>query len=335
METSLPDDLVLDLRVTSMSARDLTDMITSALAAAELRAIEKWSMPSEGNVRSGDFSAAIEKYSHVRAGFPMDGRLELGGGQYVDFSSQEADRTHWRVMLHTKPDKIKPASYAVLLESHVQFCRRWMQEACAEAAFQYWVGGGAKCLPKTPLVGDRSHVVITTQASVEAAYDKPAVFWSAGWSHVEQTGDAYLLQRAMDTTCSVDYLRAVLPHQWALARGAKPKQTRYYLPNPLPEETPILNSGEQMLHAYGYHSELARMEYTCYLEKEAHVGGWEILGLYQLLREGKLPDGSPVSNARVLFYEQWMAGQEKRPLLDIGAQVAYIASDGKELELTE
>ena len=333
METSLPDDLVLDLRVTAMSARDLADMITSALAAGELRAIEKWSLPREGNVRSGDFGAAIEKYSHARAGCAMDGRMELGGGQFVDFSSQEADRTHWRVMLHTKPDKTKPAGYAVLLESHVRFCRRWMQDGCAETGFQYWVGGGAKCLPKVPLVSDRSHVVLTTEAQVQTAYDQPEVFWDAGWSSIEQAGEARLLLRATNITSSVDFLRAVLPHQWALARAAKPKQTRYYLPNPLPAEETILNSGEQALNIYGYNDELKRIEYTCYLERDVHIGGWEILGLMELLRKGTLPDGLPVEQARVLFYERWMAEQEKRPLLDIGAQVSYIAGDGAETDL--
>ncbi|HEY3341482.1 MAG TPA: hypothetical protein VGK81_05665 [Anaerolineae bacterium] len=335
MENSLPDDLVLDLRVTAISASELADMIGSALAAGELRAVERWSLPREGTPHSSDWRVAMAKFSQARAGDAMDGRLDLGGGQFVDFSSPEADRTHWRVMLHTHPDKENPSTYPRLLECHVRFCRHWLDEGNAELGFQYWIGGDASCLPRVPLVGDRSHVIITTRALVQAAYDQPTVFWRAGWSHVEQTGDAYLLQRAMDITCSVDYLRAVLSQQWALARAAKPKQTRYSLPNPLPEEVPILNSGAQTLHPYGYHSELARMEYTCILEKDSHIGGWEILGLYQLLREGKMPDGSPVSRARVLFYEQWMAEQEKRPLLDIGAQVAYIAADGKELELTK
>ena len=334
MENSLPDDLVLDLRVTVISASELADMIGSALAAGELRAVERWSLPREGTPHSSDWRVAMKKHSQARAGGAMDGRLDLGGGQFVDFSSPEADRTHWRVMLHTDPDQEKPETYPLLLESHVRFCRRWLDEGNAESGFQYWIGGGASCLPKAALVGDRSHVVITTQPKVQAAYDKPDAFWNAGWSSVEQMGNAYLLQRAMGTMSSADYLRAVLPHQWALARAAKPRQTRYYLPDPLPEETAILNNGEQTLHTYGYHSELARIEYTCYLEGDAHIAGWEILGLYQLMRDGTLPDGSPVTQARVLFYEQWMAEQEKRPLLDIGAQVAYMAGDGSEVELT-
>ena len=335
METSLPDDLVLDLRVTVISAAELADMLNSALAAGELRAVERWALPREGNMHRGDWRAGLAKFGRTRAGGAIDGRLDLGGGQYVDFSSPEADRTHWRVMLHTHPDKEEPAAFPRLLECHVRFCHHWLDEGNADSGFQYWIGGGASCLPKVPLTGDRSHLVLTTQAKVEAAYDQPNLFWNAGWARTEQVGQAHLLQRAMDVTSSAEYLRQVQPHQWALARAAKPKLTRYYLPNPLPAEKPILNGSEQTLHAYGYHDGLQRVEYTCLLETGAHVGGWEILGLYQLLREGKLPDGSPVNRARVLFYEQWMAEQEKRPLLDIGAQVAYIAAGGQEIELTE
>jgi hypothetical protein len=327
MDITLPDDLALELRVTVPSLSGLTEMILGALAAGEFRDdVERWQLPRDTKSQTGDWRAALDALSTAKAERSLDGRLHLGGGQMVDIATRGTSRTQWRVVMHAAPDKAQPDTYPALLERHTRFCKHWLQAGAVESGLLSWIGGGARCLPIAPIAGDRSHLVVTSHSQVVAAYATPDTFWSAGWAGDEQFGSVHLLSRAMDVTNSTAYLRAVLPHQWAMAHAAKPKQTRYEIPNPLPEEQDIYNEGDQTLHVSGYRAGEQCMEYACYMPAGRHIPGWEILGLYQLLRRGRLPDGLTVANVRVLFEQKEMALRERRTLIDIGAIVAYNAA---------
>ena len=389
METSLPDDLTLSLSCTVASTSELASTLTSALEAGGLRAVERWLIPRDAKVQTGDWRAALEELVARPAQAPggsepagrapdrrapvrraPDGRLHLGGGQVVDLAAQstnvpgtgvsgtgvqgtgvqgtgvqstdvqstDVEYTRWRVVLHTAPDKSQPSRFPALLQLHASFCRRWMQAIPVESGLLQWSGGGARCLPGVPLVGERSHLVVTTQAQIEEAYDAPQAFLRAGWEGSESFGPGpeptLMLTRAMDVTSSAGYLRAVLPHQWTLAHAAKPKRTRYELPNPLPAEQAVYNAGEQTLHIRGYRAGEKVMEYNCFPAGAAHMPGWEVLGLYGVLRRGALPDGLPVAGVQVYFQQKELALREKRPLIDIGVTVAYNAA-GRWVDIVE
>lgn len=77
------------------------------------------------------------------------------------------------------------------------------------------------------------------------------------------------------------------------------------------------------------------VEFTCCVESDEHIQGWEIYELRQWIIEGTLQDATEIKGIRVVFPDQQMAEQEKRPLLDIGAKVIYLNSLSEDVEITQ
>jgi hypothetical protein len=193
--------------------------------------------------------------------------------------------------------------------------------------------GGANCLPRVPLADAHRHVVLTTRADIEAAYDRPDVFSNAfdAW---EEMGDRILLMRAMDAVDNVSFLDAVQDGQRAMARAAKPGGTSYGHPVVRPEERPIYAAGEPTLLPVGYLSDAHLVEYSCALSPGEHVHGWEVDALHQQIIDHHLPDGRPIDAVRVVFFAAATAEQERRPLLDVGAKVFHAADSGELVAIT-
>jgi hypothetical protein len=57
----------------------------------------------------------------------------------------------------------------------------------------------------------------------------------------------------------------------------------------------------------------------------------EIYYVRDLVRTKRDPAGRPVEVVRINFDEEWMARQERRPLLDAGARVYFRGSKAGEL----
>jgi len=226
-------------------------------------------------------------------------------------------------------------SLAEFLDDAAEVCRGLAARAEAVWATLYPVGGGATCIPYSPLVGHNSHVTLTTGHEVAAHYDAPDIFWDSGWESVEEFGARRLLLRGMDAPAGPEYLKRIIGQQWRLARAARPRQTRYALPQPEPEELAIFRAGESQLEAVGYVAAERTAEYSCAMARGDSIPGWEIYELWDLLQEGKLSDGRPLDAIRVVFLEEWAARAEKRPLLDIGCRVFHYDGDGELRELTE
>jgi hypothetical protein len=66
-----------------------------------------------------------------------------------------------------------------------------------------------------------------------------------------------------------------------------------------------------------------------------HIQGWEIYNVSELIEVEKLEDGRPVDTVRIVFLNREMAEREKRPLLDIGAQVWYYNPVGETEQIIE
>jgi hypothetical protein len=66
-----------------------------------------------------------------------------------------------------------------------------------------------------------------------------------------------------------------------------------------------------------------------------HVLLQEIDTIRQLVGRGKTRDKKPVKCVRVVFLDEATARIEKRPLLDVGAKVYFMGTEGELVELVE
>lgn len=225
-------------------------------------------------------------------------------------------------------------SLVAFLGEAASLCRTAAERTDAVKAQLIPVAGGATCIPAPPLVGHNSHIALTSEKEVEANYDSPETFWSIGWESIEELGSRRMLLRGMDVVGGPEFLRKIIDQQWLLARAAKPGKTAYFLPQPESSERGIFLSGTPRLHVVGYNQAERLVEYSCAMSRGDRIPGWQIYELWNLVQEGALSDGRLVETVRVVFFDQWAALQERRPLLDIGCRVFHEAA-GELRELTE
>lgn len=210
--------------------------------------------------------------------------------------------------------------------------------AFVHAELQRLPGGATAFMPSPPIAG-MNHVVTTTEAEVADAYDDPAIFWKA-WTNVEKHGELRLCTRALDALEEEDWLEDTHLSTMELARAARPKRTQYQNAVWLDWTQPWWafgdiqdeRAGYPALKPASYDSEAGIVEYTGFITKRPlreggadprHVLIAEIHAVRKLLVFNKTPDGQPVRVVRVVFAEEWMAWQERRPLLDVGAEVYF------------
>jgi hypothetical protein len=194
-------------------------------------------------------------------------------------------------------------------------------------------GGEADCFPLVPILRKR-HLSVCEPEDPERFYENAEVFRACPGVDFEPIGDRLLVSRAMTAVDDLAFLSLALPQAWILARAAKAGQTVYGLQAPAADEVDIYKSGVPRLEPVGYIEALGLAEYTCFLEPDQEITGWEIERLHRILRDGKFADGRPVAKVRVSFPSRDMAEREKRPLLDGGVEVIFMQA-GEEHEITE
>lgn len=192
-------------------------------------------------------------------------------------------------------------------------------------------GGNADCFPQVPILRKR-HLITCKRDDPAKLYDEPKAFFQCAGLEVEEVGDQLLVSRGLSAVEDREFLKLALPQAWELARAAKAGTTKYG-GQPTSEELDLYRAAPAKLEPVGYIESSGVAEYTCYLEPEEHIAGWEIDRLHQMLREGRFSDGRPLRELRVSFPERAQAEREKRPLLDGGVKVLYVAG-GAEHELT-
>ena len=98
-----------------------------------------------------------------------------------------------------------------------------------------------------------------------------------------------------------------------------------------------------MLAPEGYDEETRSYVFTGFITKTPLEKGGkeprrvmlpEIYMLRQLMLKKKDKQGRPVDYTKVVFGEEWMARQERRPLQDNGARVFFLRG-GHEVEVTD
>lgn len=202
-------------------------------------------------------------------------------------------------------------------------------------------------VPKPPIAGHR-HIVVTDEDEVARSYDDPALFWRQ-WTPVHESGPRRLCMRALDSNETAKYLGRTFAGTMALARNAKPGLTEYGIPlkydrnlrefwepGPFSEE----KAGLPALTFVGHDPKTDLYEYTGYIERNndehGHVLAKELCDLneiYYSKEDGK--GGLVAGRVHVVFLEEWMARQERRPLRDVGARVFFLGRAGEPVEVSD
>ncbi|MDC3378703.1 hypothetical protein OAX78_00285 [Planctomycetota bacterium] len=231
----------------------------------------------------------------------------------------------WR--LHASSEEAKDeATLRAWLQAASTFCRGWFARMPV-SDMRISRRGGGQCCPHPPLVPPADHLIVTTHAAIAENYDLSQAFWGAGWEAADEEHGQVLLVRALTATTNGEYLAETWPHLWRLARGAKPRRTRYGLSFIGPDEQQVFDSGDALLMELGYDPAGQSMDYmAAAFGDDEHVRGWEVFMLREIVEAGALPSGEPVKTVRVSFLEQELAEREKRPLQDVGVEVAMRAA---------
>jgi hypothetical protein len=205
-------------------------------------------------------------------------------------------------------------------------------------------GGRVMAFVPRPPLARSFHLVTTNETQVAERYDDPSVFWSV-WGTIETIGDVRLCTRHLDALEEQDWLARSIDDTMELARHARPNLTYYdsdpywypdYAPWWEPGDSQDEKAGAPALTLVGYVAETKTVEFTGLItrytpqssgEDPLHVLIVEIHAVRELVTKKQTDDGRPVAAVQVVFLEEWMARQERRPLLDVGAQVFYM--DGK------
>ncbi len=336
--STIPDYVYLMCTIKGATFTEAFERLFTAFDQAGLPQVEAWSMPSREAKQKGTTVQAREQVVAHGAGKepPTNGifymaaevtatiyeRKDSGPGCYgLRMSKVVGDERHGEML--------------GFIAQACGVCRYLLQHGGLEQVSLFREGGGLACVPTVPLVDTTSHLALATQQQVGETYDNPQAFWEAGWDASESYGDQQLLLRGLDILEGPDYLAKIQPHQWAMARAAKPGLTEYYLPQLEPEEEDIYRSGSAVLDIVGHLAGENLIEYSCAAEPGQHIQGWEIIDILGLLEQGELPDGRQVEVVRVVFLECASAQEEKRPLLDVGAKVYCYDDAGELIEIPE
>ncbi len=330
-----PLAISLEARLAIGGLSDAAAIAAAALRGADVPRIAKWSVPNTARrkkVMPGQLpdELAPEAARSEHASATME--LQDGSLGSLFLPDEEAE---WAFTLDAQLPKDDPESAPRILAALRTVCRALLAEPRVTRTSLTFQGAGALCIPTVPIAGGRTYLVSCTKRDVAEAYDAPDIFWSSGWSATEWIGERAMVERAMHTMGSVDYLADVQPRQWALARAAKAHRCEYALPVVQPEEQTIYRAGSPALALVGYADAEREVELGCALRPPAHLQGYEVYDLFGLLQACALEDGRPVSGVRVVFAHEAMARSERRPLRDVGARVLFYDAAGDLHELTD
>ncbi len=189
-------------------------------------------------------------------------------------------------------------------------------------------------LPTLPLVNGHDcidQIIVTSIAEVELNYDRPEVFWEA-WDSIEQYGDQYLCLRGLDCTDDQSLILHIVERQWNLTRAVKP-HLAYYDNAFLKEKLPYLKNQQSSLSKIDRENktECDTIEYACHLSSVTRIQPWELCELWETVEKSQYENLKVV----IIFDGRALAEQEKRPILDMGAEVWYYNSEGEREQIRE
>jgi hypothetical protein len=301
-------------------AQALDAMLDGAFAA-QLPGVTGW-RAGGGPLQRGarELAAAAGKASS------LDLRLGLDTLAYIEQSQAAAEAVDpWcdvRLHLPVGDDYVAAVRQGQSLAEHLMF-----HGALATGSLERGGGGGGSCVPEPP-IARRNLLVVAHHADIENAYSDLQTFHRAWDDGVEANG-CCLLIRAVEAARGPDFLAAIQEDQWALARAARPGLTKYPDPWVADEEAAVYRRSPAYLQEVAYLTSAGVVEYTSVAAPGQHLAGWEVDRLAALVRSGRMGDGRPIHEVRVVFLDKDAAETEKGPLLDQGIRVLTLGENGQ------
>lgn len=324
-----PNFFQIELETEACRILDLLVEIHTALSFAQIGAIKMWKAPMGKEFVKGGGQQLKEAILQVNVEKRKLVELVLEGEELLRIFQNTEGGWTIRMDREISADNIPENGWLYKAGKFVSylFRHRSLQQAVIMRR-----GSNGKFKPHPPIARDY-HLVMTTMGEVNDKYDNPAAFWRI-WEGKEELRDKVLLHRALNCLDDEHWIQEILDDQWDLARAAGPKQTRYYQPQPESWELDIFNAGESTIRFAGYQPTLELIEYTAFVPSGKHITIRDFYEMRQIALYKKDGAGRSVKTIRVLFAAVEMAEREKRPLLDVGVQVAYLDSFGN-LKLIE
>ncbi len=304
-------------------------IVCDAIDVAGILPVRAYELPLEACVRRGD---AARLRAELANSAERDVDIKMGKSSTI-FVWRDPDDVHlWRIRAHWEREDVPDLRDGI--KRVLEFVRHIIGASPVTYASVERSDGYAGCLPGVPVARRRPYAVVVTEQEVADAYEDPEAFWGA-WDDIEEFGGLRLCSRALDAITSPDFLRAIKDGQWRMARAAR---AGFKVTPPLwatDAEMDIYMEGASCLETVGYDADTAHLEVSCVLEPGQQIPGWEFGALREMIDEEELEDGRPLASLRVIFTDRDSAHREKRPLLDMRAQVAYLDEDGELVEVTD
>ena len=314
-----------DLTVDDSDLRATGEALLTALAHEPWPAVTSWASPVGETPQASPLLEAL-KHGKVRQ------QVEWSHGDDISFKVAELKDHVWvRIsMSDTEPGH----AWRWLVAAEELLARLLEQGLLIRHGLVERQGTGVNCIPRFRLTGGPSYMVVADDTALAWAFERPdEVIARGGWSG-RRINDCWLLSRAMHAETNVELLEAIQDGQWTMARLAKPGQARYdSIGPPRPEEEAIFSASARQVLAVGYDPATRTAMFSCAPAADAHIDGWEILALRQIVVDHRLPTGEPVDRVEVIFPDRATAGRERRPLLDVGVHVLFYAAAGQRVEL--
>lgn len=197
--------------------------------------------------------------------------------------------------------------------------RAFHEEGAAEEAILERVAADVFPLPRPPLFED-AHGLIASHEEVAASYERPVPAADIPGVEIVEAHGRLLMLRALDAADQATFLTAVEPGQMELARGARAGLTDYARGAVPDWAEAAIRTGDSGLVWRGV--EGGRATWTCPERGRRPIRAFDLLDLARLREAGLTPQGEPVTGLRVVFPDRMDALQEKRPLLDLGVEIA-------------
>ena len=346
-----PNSLELEIYFEASHLYELCQLCLPVIEEAGLPSIRDWEIPQDSIPQS---SGLKEKLAELRTQKEQDDEeaphlslFNLGEGDreqgrdivlFLSYYKHEESYCAGQCGLDMYIHKHNTVEEVQDFVDHaLDFCRRVIKKASVFDLTLYR-SAGRTYIPDAPLVRDNDQVVFLTHEDIEINYDDPEAFWNYPWSSREHWRDSYLLTRCLDMEKYLNngaYRAAIIEPHWNLIRAAKPGTIKYFRPYPKPEEQDIFNEGEPRLKQTAYLEDTKTLKYTCHLESDQHIHGWEIFEIYLQLENEQTKDEKELQQIQVIFDDRKTAQRELRPLLEAGAKVIYTNEDGQEIDIEQ
>jgi hypothetical protein len=307
--------------------------------ASRLSDVASFSMTGMANVQEGGLPALKARMSNTKDVSAVS-FLDVDGSRLSLVDDEDDGR--WRVLIHRNRKTIT-RSWLARLVAIVQSAPDF--PGLRAAAVERDPSSMTSFVPLPP-IAVANHAVLVTDAQVADAYYDPEAFWKV-WD-VEPLGAWKLCTRALDEIDEYRWLAYTFESTMALVRAARPGLSKYGVAYWEPETAIWWEFGDYQDEKGGYPA-LAPGDYDeatrtydmigfitkTPLEKGGeeprHVLVREIHYVRDMVRSKRDAARRPVEAVRITFLEEWMARQERRPLLDAGARVYFRGNKTGEL----